>query len=167
MFREMRRKKQYLSEEECIAILQRGSHCVLALSGDDGYPYSVPVSYAYEDGKLYMHGAMEGHKIDSIRRSDKVSFSVVDQDLNVPPELTIYFRSVIGFGRARILENEDEIRHCARLVGAKYSPGYESKAEASIARQLHHMGCIEITIEHLTGKQAIEMVKESGPEDMH
>ena len=167
MFREMRRNKQHLTQEECIEILRKGSHCTLALSGDDGYPYSLPISYAYEDGRIYMHGAAVGHKIDSIRRNEKVSFSVVDQDLNVPPELTIYFRSIVGFGKARILTDDDEIRHCARLISKKYSPGYEEKSEASLAKKLHVLGCIEITIEHLTGKQAIELVKTAGEEDMH
>ena len=167
MFREMRRSKQYLNDEECIDILRRGSHCVLALMGDDGYPYAPPISYAYEDGKIYLHGAGGGHKIDSILRNDKVSFTVVDQDLNVPPELTIYFRSVVCFGRARILTDEEKKRHCCRLVAGKYSPGFEEKAETSIARQLHIMGCIEITIEHMTGKQAIELVKNRKSEDMH
>ncbi|MBQ7174712.1 MAG: pyridoxamine 5'-phosphate oxidase family protein [Lachnospiraceae bacterium] len=167
MFREMRRSKQYLDKEECEDILKRGSHCVLAFAGDDGYPYALPISYAYEDGRIYMHGAGAGHKIDSIRRNDKVSFTVVDQDLNVPSELTIYFRSVVCFGRARILTDEEEKIHCCRLVAGKYSPGFEEKAEASIARQLHAMGCIEIAIEHMTGKQAIELVKDRKQEDMH
>ena len=167
MFREMRRGKQGLSEETCIEILKRGDHCILALAGDDGYPYAVPVSYAYEDGKIYIHGSRVGHKIDAIRRLDKVSFAVVDQDMNVPAELTTYFRSVICFGRARILEDEEEMRHCARIITAKYSPGFEQKSEESLARQIQVLGCIEVTIEHMTGKQAIEMVQDRKQEDAH
>ena len=84
MFREMRRKKQLLSEEACIAVLDRGTSGVLAVSGDDGYPYTVPLSYVYCDGKIYFHSAKSGHKIDAIKNSSKVSFCVIDQDKIVP-----------------------------------------------------------------------------------
>ena len=77
MFREMRRKLQQLSDEEAEAVLRRGKYGVLALSGDDGYPYAVPISYVYADGKLYFHCAMAGHKLDAMKRDDKASFCVV------------------------------------------------------------------------------------------
>jgi len=67
MFREMRRKKQLLPEDACIAILQKGTSGVLAVLGDDGYPYAVPLSYVYHAGKLYFHCAKAGHKLDAIQ----------------------------------------------------------------------------------------------------
>ena len=67
MFRPMRRFKQALSPEECQAVLERGTSGVLALSGDGGWPYAVPLSYVYADGKLYFHSAKSGHKVDAIR----------------------------------------------------------------------------------------------------
>ena len=167
MFREMRRAKQALSEKECIEILERNTSGVLGVNGDDGYPYTVPVSYIWQDGKIWFHGSRTGHKAESILRSDKVSFCVIDQDLVVPEELTTYFRSVICFGRARMLEDEEEIRSCVRLLGSKYSKGYEAKTEASLSRKLKIVGCVEITVEHMTGKQAIELVQERTPEDDH
>ena len=108
MFREMRRNGQELPLEECTAILNRGTSGVLALSGDDNYPYAVPVSYAYDGYKLYFHCAKSGHKIDAIRRNAKASFCVIDQDLVVPEEYTSYFRSIIAFGTIRILEDSQE-----------------------------------------------------------
>lgn len=104
MFREMRRKRQLLPAEDSIAILKKITSGILALHGDDGYPYAVPVSYVYADGRIYFHTAMNGHKVDSIVRNDKVSFCVVEQDEVKPAEFTTYFRSVIVFGKARILE---------------------------------------------------------------
>lgn len=160
MFREMRRRKQALSEEQCVEILERATSGVLGVNGDDGYPYAVPVSFAWRDGNIYFHCAKAGHKFESILRSDKVSFCVIDQDSIVPAELTTYFRSVICFGRARVLESEEEISRCLRLLGEKYAKGYEAKTENSLARQLHTVGCVEIAVEHMTGKQAIELVKE-------
>ena len=79
-FREMRRKRQQLSEEESIGILQKATAGTLALLGDNGYPYAVPISYVYADGKLYFHSALSGHKVDAIRNCDKASFCVIDKD---------------------------------------------------------------------------------------
>lgn len=72
MFREIRRKRQQLSREECDAILKRGTSGILALSGDSGYPYTVPISYAYDDNKLYFHSAKAGHKLDAVKRSESI-----------------------------------------------------------------------------------------------
>ena len=99
MFREMRRKKQKLTEKQCIDILKRAKTATLALHGDDEYPYSVPVNYVYLDGKIYFHGAKSGHKIDAIKNNSKVSISIIDQEDVIEEELTTYFRSIILFGR--------------------------------------------------------------------
>ena len=96
MFRKMRRSRQELSREESIDVLERGTHGVLALMGDDGYPYALPISYAYKDGRIYFHSAAEGHKIDSIRRCGKASFTVVDLDEVKPEEYTTVYRSVVS-----------------------------------------------------------------------
>ena len=62
----MRRKRQQLSEEESIRILQKSTAGTLALLGDNDYPYAVPISYVYNKGKLYFHSALSGHKVDAI-----------------------------------------------------------------------------------------------------
>ena len=80
MFREMRRKRQLLSDKESIEILENGTSGVLALLGDDEYPYAVPISYVYDNAKIYFHGAKTGHKIDAIRKCSKASFCVIEQD---------------------------------------------------------------------------------------
>lgn len=89
MFREMRRKNQVLSSEECIQVLNRATSGVLAVSGDDDYPYAVPLSYIYHNNKIYFHGAKTGHKLDGIMRNEKVSFCVIDQD-EIVQEGTLY-----------------------------------------------------------------------------
>ena len=88
MFREMRRKKQQLSTKECVEILRKRTSGVLAVFGEDGYPYAVPISYVYEDGKIYFHSAKAGHKIDAIQQNSKVSFCIIDQDQVVPEKYT-------------------------------------------------------------------------------
>ena len=86
MFREMRRKKQALSEKDCAAVLNRGTSGVLALLGEEGYPYAVPLSYVYDGEKLYFHSAKSGHKLDAVRSNPKASFCVIDQDQIIPEE---------------------------------------------------------------------------------
>lgn len=159
MFREMRRKKQLLSREESVAILQKMTSGVLAVAGDDDYPYAVPVSYAYCDNKLYFHSALQGHKVDALARNPKVSFCVIEQDCVVPEEFTTYFRSVIAFGRARILNHPAEKRAALEKLGKRYSPGDPAKLEAEMAKGFDHLLMVEIEIEHLTGKEAIELAR--------
>lgn len=160
MFRDMRRKDQVLSREECLAVLDRGTSGVLAVHGDDGYPYAVPLSYAYEDGKLWFHCARTGHKLDAILRDPKVTFCVVDRDQVVPLEYTTYFRSVILFGKARVLEDPAEIRTALDKLALRYAPeDSEAHREAILEKELPAVVVIEVTMEHLSGKEAIELVR--------
>ena len=161
MFRPMRRFKQALSPEECRAVLERGTSGVLALSGDEGWPYAVPLSYVYADGKLYFHSAQSGHKVDAVRSCPRASFCVIGQDHIVPEEYTTYFRSVIAFGRTRILEDEAEKQAAIWLLAEKYCPGDspEHRQEA-IRREAGGLCLVSLSIEHMTGKQAIELVRE-------
>jgi nitroimidazol reductase NimA-like FMN-containing flavoprotein (pyridoxamine 5'-phosphate oxidase superfamily) len=108
MFREMRRKKQLLSESETIEILQSCTSGVLAVTGDNDYPYAVPLSFAYKDGKLFFHFAKAGHKIDGIEKNNKVSFCVIKTDDVIQKTFTTHFLSAIVFGKARILTEDSE-----------------------------------------------------------
>ena len=160
MFREMRRKRQKLSKEECEEILFRGTSGVLAVSGDDGYPYGVPLSYLYENGKLFFHCAQAGHKLDSILRNEKASFCVIDQDQIVPEEYTTYFRSVIVFGRIRVMEEEDDRRAAIEKLSLKYAPGESAESrEQAIEREYKPLCMLELSAEHISGKEAIELVR--------
>ena len=144
-FRPMRRKRQQLSEEECIDILNNATSGTLALLGDGGYPYSLPISFVYAAGKIFFHSALKGHKIDAIRSCDKASFSVIQKDEVKPKEYTTYFRSVICFGHIHILDNDEDKMKTVRLLGNRYNPNDE---EALVAE-----------IQHMTGKEAIELMR--------
>lgn len=159
MFRKMRRNKQALSMEESIAVLNNGTSGVLAVSGDDDYPYAVPLSYVYYDSKIFFHCATSGHKLDAIAKNRKVSFCVIDKDNVMPQEYTTYFRSVIVFGKARILDNEDEKRSAFEVLAAKYSPDHERGRMQEIDKQFKQVCLVELTIDHMTGKEAIEFVR--------
>ena len=160
MFRELRRKRQALSRADCEAVLSRGTSGVLALAGDDGYPYAVPLSYLYEDGKLLFHCAREGHKLDAVARCDKASFCVIDQDRVVPEEYTTYFRSVIAFGRIRVIGDDGERRAAVERLALKYHPGdtWENR-NRYIDKEWAPLCMLEMTVEHLSGKQATELLQ--------
>lgn len=158
MFRELRRKKQALSAEDCTKILKDGTSGVLALSGDNGYPYAVPISYVYDGERLYFHCAKSGHKIDAIKKNPKASFCVIDQDLVVPEEYTSYFRSVIVFGTMRILEQDAEKRKAIEKLALKYAPeDTEENRHKAIDREWNPLCVLELTPEHISGKEAIEL----------
>ena len=165
MFRKMRRYKQQLTDEEAIAVLERGKTGVLAVLGDEGYPYTVPINYVYADGKIFMHSALNGHKIDAVRSYDKASFCVIDADEVVPQDYSTNFRSVVAFGRVRIMEDESEKLAATRKLGDKYNPNQPEALEAEIAHAFKRMHMIEFEIEHLTGKQAKELAGVKGPLD--
>jgi len=158
MFRDMRRNNQQLSHEACEAILQKATSGVLSLLGDDGYPYGVPLSHAYADGKLYFHGARVGHKIDAIRGCDKASFCVIDQDEVKDTELTTYFRSVIAFGKVELLEGE-ALLPAANTLARRFFPAISDGWEGRYRNSLDNMYMIVLTIEHLTGKEAVELTR--------
>ncbi len=159
MFRDMRRKNQQLSKAETVEMLQTCTAGVLAVSGDNDYPYTVPLSYAYRDGKLYFHFATEGHKVDSIARSSKASFCVIQADEVIPQQLTTYYRSAVVFGKIRILTDPAEKRHAMVCLAEKYSPDLLAEGKAEIERSWERYHAAELEIEHLTGKAAIELIK--------
>ena len=160
MFREMRRSKQRLPREVAVEILERNTSGVLALSGDEGYPYAVPMSYVYAEGKIYFHSAKNGHKIDAIQRNEKASFCVIDQDQIVPEKYTTFFRSVIVFGRLRLVEDMEEMRRIAATLAMKYSADFKEGIPKEINASIRNMAILELTIDHITAKEAIELIKQ-------
>lgn len=155
----MRRKLQQLPQEECERILREGKTAVLALTGDDGYPYAVPVNYVYDGGKIYFHCAKTGHKLDALRRCEKVSVCVVDRDDVAPERLATDYMSVIVFGRARILEDDEEIYRAVEVFGLKYNPDREA-VRREIRREWDALCCVEITVDHMTGKEGKELARQ-------
>lgn len=159
MFREMRRKGQALSLEECSKILKQGTSGVLALSGDENYPYAVPISFVYDGTKLYFHCAKSGHKLDAIQRNRKVSFCVIGQDSVVPGAYTTHYKSVVVFGKMRILE-EAEKRNAIEKLAAKYAPDDDGiRRQSAIDSGWMSLCVLEMTIDHMTGKESMELIR--------
>ncbi len=158
MFREMRRSKQALSREEIDTILKNATSGVLALSGDNGYPYAVPLSFYYDGERLIFHCAKTGHKMDALRHCGKASFCVIAQDDVLPEKFTTCYRSVIAFGRIREMSDEREMREMIRLIAKKYSPTESAEStEAEIDREWAALSMLVLEIEHITGNEAIEL----------
>ena len=161
MFREMMRKNQALSNEECIRILKSEMRGVLSVIGDDGYPYTVPVNHVYENGKIYFHCAKSGHKIDALKSCDKVSFCVIAKSDVIPSKRATDYLSVIAFGKARIITDSNEIYRIAKLIGEKFSSDYPDETEKEINDTIkaNSMYCVEITVEHMTGKCSLNNIQ--------
>ena len=159
MFHKMRRNVQQLSQEESEAVLLRGTAGVLALAGDKEFPYAVPISYVYDGEHIYFHSATEGHKIDAIERNPNASFAVIDQDEVIPEKYTTAFRSVIVFGSIRIIGDDTEKRAAVCKLALKYAPdNTEQQHAAEIDGAWSRFCMLEMSIAHMTGKQAIELV---------
>lgn len=161
MFRKMRREKCELSKETAEKILREGDFGVLALSGDEGYSYAVPINYAYADGKIYFHSAATGHKIDAMKNNSNVSFCVVEKHEVVPDELTTYFTSAIAFGKIRLAEDDAEKIFGLELLAKKFSPNLpKERVDKSVYGKLKATAVPVLEIEHLTGKAARELIRE-------
>ena len=151
MWREMRRIKQQLTQRECEKIVATGKRGVLAVLGDDGYPYTVPLNYTYADGHFYFHGATTGHKLDAIDGCDKCSFNVLSGPQEHEGEWWLTWRSVICFGRIRRVEDPDRKREILWELGSKYFPSMEGERE-HIEKRLNSVAILELEVEHMTGK---------------
>ena len=151
VFREMRRAKQALTQEECAAILRAERRGTLAVIGDGGWPYAVPLNYWYDEAenRLYFHCAKAGHKLDALQACDKVCFTVRDGGQSAG-DWSFYVTSVIVFGRARIVEDAAVKRKKARQFGAKYIPTEEELERELLS--IDRMALVEISVEHMTGK---------------
>jgi nitroimidazol reductase NimA-like FMN-containing flavoprotein (pyridoxamine 5'-phosphate oxidase superfamily) len=151
----MRRRDKEIEEIKAIhEILEKGLICHLGLC-DDAQPYVVPMNYGYRDGRLYFHCAREGRKIDILRRNDRVCV-VVDTDTRIvkgeaPCRWTTKYRSVIGIGRARIIEDEKEKRDGLDVIMNQHGGGGDGYDERSLQQAL----VIEVVLESMTGKQSL------------
>ena len=160
MFRQMRRNKQLLSNKESIEILNNQTAGVLSLLGYDNYPYSLPISYVYNNSKIFFHHAKEGHMIDAIKKHDKASFCIISENKIAPEKYTTHFKSVIAFGKIRILEKDEEIRNAITMLSKKYNKKAKTKdIEKLIDKEYNSLCTIELDIKHMTGKQAKELIK--------
>jgi len=151
MFKEMRRKEKELAREVVEKILSDGEYGVLATIGENNYPYTTPLNYVYYNNDIYLHGALEGHKIDNIKYNNKVSFSVVGKVDLLPGKFTSEYESVVIFGTADFPVGEEKSVGLKALI-EKYSPEFMQEGNEYIDRALEKTIVIKINIDHITGK---------------
>lgn len=158
MFRKMRREKQRISEEECIEILKNEPRGVLSMLGDDDYPYGVPINqfYCKENGHIYFHGGKVGHRVDAVKKHDKVSLCVYDGGYRREGEWALNIKSVIVFGRIRIVDDYDEMIDICRRLSYKFTQNSEY-IEDEIKKYGSATLLMELIPEQITGK----LVKEA------
>ena len=157
MFRPMRRAARAISDEAAKRLLAQSRRGVLAVNGDDGYPFAIPVNYFYDEaqGKIWFHGAKSGQKVDALKKSDKICFTVYGNERFEPGDWAPYVQSTVVFGRCRLVEDAALTEAKVRELAAKYYPSAE-EIEAEITKAIKGVQLSEITIEHLTGKQIQE-----------
>lgn len=153
MFRQMRRGNQQLSDNDCIQALKNEMRGVLSVIGDDNYPYTIPLSFYFseEENKIYFHGAGKGYKIDAIKKCDKVSFCVLSNGINVPGKIGLDFKSVIVFGRIKILEDREKTVDICKKLSEKFNYGNEY-TENELRKFANVVTVLELTPEQITGK---------------
>lgn len=153
MFRELVRKKQRLERDEIVRLLLSEKRGVLSVLGDGGYPYGVPINFLYdeESGNIFFHSGKHGHKVDALSACDKVSFCVLDGGFVKEGEWALNIRSVIAFGRIRIVEDYERAMEICRDLSLKFTSDTEY-----IDREIERFGkntlCLELCVEHITGK---------------
>lgn len=151
----MRRIRQELTKEECIEILANEPRGVLALLGDYDYPYAVPMSHVYVDGRIYFHGAKKGHKHDACKSHEKVSYCVISDGVLNDDGWSYTFKSVIVFGKIRILTDDDDRIDKLTHLGDKFFPTHEHTLN-EIDKFLDKTEVFEISIDHISGKTVVE-----------
>ena len=154
-FRPLRRFKQAASSQECETVLASAQRGILAVHGENGYPYGFPVIFLFQDGKIYFHCAKTGHKTDAMRADGKVCFTVLSEPVRNPGEWWNCFTSVICFGRVSEVTDENEKDRLLRQIGAKYFPeGYD--LEEDMVKNARNALILEITVDHMSGKHVRE-----------
>mgnify|MGYP003291196460 CR=1 FL=1 len=158
MFRPMRRKNKEISLEETKKLLKEERRGVIAVNGDDGFPYAVPINFYYDEeaGKIYFHGARAGHKIDSIKACDKVCFTVYGNERVKDLSWAPYMQSTVVFGKCHLVEDQERALLLVKKMAMKYYPDEET-ADQEILESGKAVQMFEIEILHLTGKEIQEI----------
>ena len=157
MFRTIRKKKREISTDLAKELLLTSRRGVLAVNGDHGYPYAVPINYYYdrENEKIFFHGARAGHKYDSIKNDDKVCFTVYGNESIKKEDWAPFLQSVVVFGRCHLIEDHAKALDLVKRMAMKYYPD-ETSADEEIELYGNAVQMFEINIEHLSGKEIQE-----------
>ena len=137
MFRTIRKKKNEIDKNAAENLLQYSRRGVLAVNGDDGYPYAIPINYIYdrEAQKIYFHGARAGHKVDALKACDKVCFTVYGNESIREEAWAPFMQSTVVFGRCRLVEAGEKATALLKQFAMKYYPN-----EQMVDEEIAHVG---------------------------
>lgn len=154
MFRKIRKIKNEIDKDAVDSLLHSCRRGVLSMNGDDGYPYSIPINYYYDEAnqKIYFHGAKAGYKVDCLNKCDKVCFTVFGNESIKDLAWAPYVQSVVVFGRCHLIDTDNEV---LKTFVMKYYPSVDV-ADKAIEEGVEFVQMYEITIEHKSGKQVQE-----------
>ena len=157
MFRKVRKKANEISASLAKDLIKKSRRGILAVNGDNGYPYAIPINYLYEEEsqKIFFHGSKVGHKVDAIKKSDKVCFTVYGNEQIKEETWAPYVQSALVFGRCKLIEDEDRAMIVLKDFAMKYYPS-ESMVEEEMKKAAKATQMFEITIEHISGKEVQE-----------
>ncbi len=143
--------------DEARKILKEARRGILAVNGDEGYPYAIPINYYYDEEaqKIFFHGARVGHKIDALKKSDKVCFTVLGPETVKDEQWAPFVKSTVVFGRCHLMEDTSTAGDRLRQFAMKYYPNEELvNEEINVSGKAVQMYVIEI--EHMSGKEIQE-----------
>jgi len=157
MFRELQRKNKQISTEECIEILNKETRGVLSVLGEDDYPYGMPMNHWYneEDGAIYFHCGKSGHRLDALRKCNKVSFCTYDQGYREEGEWAYKVKSVIAFGRMEIIDDMATIVDITTKLSHKFTQD-EEYIQGEINKYAAATLLLRLIPEHICGKLVTE-----------
>lgn len=147
----LRRKDRSMEITEAQELLHTGEYGYLATVDAEGQPYGIPLSYAYEDGSIYFHCAVAGHKLDNLAQNSKVSFCVVGMTKVLPEQFATLYESVVAFGEATEVQGAERYQALLWLL-EKYCPQHIPEGKQYIADKDAATKVFKITIRHLSGK---------------
>ncbi len=142
-----------MSDEQVKEILNSASYGTLAVIGDGGYPYVVPLNFVYYNDKIYFHCAKSGHKIDAISENNKVSFCIVNEEKVIPEKYTTYYKSVIAFGNAKEVVDDKLKREAVTALAKKYVPFSDDEIKKEVDAFFKSLCVVEISLDYITGKE--------------
>jgi len=151
-FRDIRRADRALTKDQAREILARAEHGVLATVGADGWPYAVPVNHVLSENVLYIHCALEGHKLENIAHEERVSFCAVAGATVLPAKLSTLYESAVVFGRAALVTDPAEKRRALELLAVRFCGVLSPEAEKAIAASGSRTAVVRIRLEQIAGK---------------
>lgn len=157
MFRSPLRVNQRLSEESCDSVLEKALRGVLALNGEDGFPYALPINFYYDKTakKIYFHCGKVGYKLDCINANKKASFTAQDQGERRDGEWWLTFQSVIAFGEVEPVTDKAVVERISRKLSDKFTSD-KAYVDKEVEKYLDSTVLLVFSIMHMTGKTVRE-----------